>query len=64
MPIPDYQSCMLPFMNFLSDGNDHTLREAEEALADHFNLTPSERAGLSEASVNRRARHRHRTNRH
>lgn len=46
MPIPDYQSCMLPFLSFLIDGSDHTLREAEEALADHFNLTPAERAEL------------------
>lgn len=46
MPIPDYQSCMLPFLSFLSDGGEHTLREAEEALADHFDLTPAERAEL------------------
>ena len=46
MPIPDYQSCMLPFLRFLSDGSDHALREAEEALADHFNLTSAERAEL------------------
>ena len=46
MPIPDYQSCMLPFLSFLSDGGEHTLREAEEALADHFDLKPTERAQL------------------
>lgn len=35
---------MLPFLSFLNDGNEHTLREA--ALATHFSLSPSERAEL------------------
>lgn len=46
MPIPDYQSCMLPFLRYLEDGNEHTLREAEESLAEYFDLTPSEQAEL------------------
>lgn len=46
MSIPDYQSCMLPFLQFLADGDEHSLREAEESLADHFKLTPAERAEL------------------
>ncbi len=46
MPIPDYQSCMLPFLRFLGDGKEHTLREAEEALSEHFSLTTAERAEL------------------
>lgn len=46
MSIPDYQSCMLPFLRFLADGKEHTLREAEEAIAEHFALTPAERAEL------------------
>ncbi|WP_309681901.1 restriction endonuclease [Polaromonas sp.] len=46
MAIPDYQSCMLPFLRFLGDGGDHTLREVEEALGEHFHLTPAERAEL------------------
>jgi restriction system protein len=46
MAIPDYQTCMLPFLRFLGDGSEHTLREAEEALANHFNLTPVERVEL------------------
>lgn len=37
---------MLPFLKHLGDGNEHTLRDAEEALAAHFKLTPSERAEL------------------
>lgn len=46
MPIPDYQTCMLPFLRYLSDGAEHTLRDAEENLANHFKLTPAERAEL------------------
>ena len=46
MTIPDYQTCMLPFLRFLGDESEHTLREAEEALANHFNLTPVERVEL------------------
>lgn len=46
MPIPDYQTCMLPFLRFLGDGSEHTLRDAEEALANQFHLTPSERVEL------------------
>lgn len=37
---------MLPFLRFLEDGKEHSLREAEEALAEHFKLTPAERAEL------------------
>ena len=46
MAIPDYQTCMLPFLRFLADGKEHTLREAEDALAKHFSLSPPERAEL------------------
>lgn len=46
MAIPDYQTCMLPFLRYLSDGAEHTLRDAEDGLAEHFNLTPAERAEL------------------
>ncbi|RYF75771.1 MAG: restriction endonuclease, partial [Comamonadaceae bacterium] len=46
MAIPDYQTCMLPFLRYLSDGAEHTLRDAEESLAEYFKLTPAERAEL------------------
>lgn len=46
MAIPDYQTCMLPFLRYLADGNEHTLRDTEESLAEHFGLTPAERAEL------------------
>lgn len=46
MAIPDFQTCMLPFLDYLADWKDHTLSDTEEHLADHFKLTPIERAEL------------------
>lgn len=46
MPIPDYQTLMLPLLRFASDGNDHTTREAVEVLANEFQLTSVERTEL------------------
>jgi restriction system protein len=46
MAIPDYQSCMLPLLNFYGDGNDHTFRESVESLAKQFKLTDEERNEL------------------
>jgi restriction system protein len=46
MAIPDYQTCMLPFLRFLGDNTEHSLQETEESLAKHFNLTDAERVEL------------------
>ncbi len=46
MPIPDYQSIMLPVLKFTGDGLEHSLRETIEALADKFGLTDDERNEL------------------
>lgn len=46
MTIPDYQTCMLPFLRCLADEKDHALSDVEESLAKHFGLTPTERASL------------------
>lgn len=46
MPIPDYQTLMLPLLRFAADGNDHTTREAVEVLATEFQLTQAERKEL------------------
>jgi restriction system protein len=46
MPIPDYQTLMLPLLRFAGDDNDHTTREAVEVLATEFQLTPAERNEL------------------
>lgn len=46
MAIPDFQTCMLPFLRFLEDGKEHSLRDAEGSLAEHFKLSDAERAEL------------------
>lgn len=37
---------MLPFLSLLKDGQEHNIRQVEEALAAHFALTASERAEM------------------
>jgi restriction system protein len=46
MPIPDYQSIMLPLLTLTSDNNEHILRDTIEFLATQFNLTDQEREEL------------------
>ena len=46
MPIPDYQSIMLPLLRFLADQQEHSLREAIDSLADQFKLSEAERREL------------------
>ncbi len=46
MSIPDYQTLMLPLLKFTSDEQEHSLREATEALSKHFNLTQEEKETL------------------
>jgi len=43
MGLPDYQSCMLPILKILGDGQDHHVRELTERVADEFGLTDSQR---------------------
>ncbi|HSV76713.1 MAG TPA: restriction endonuclease [Bacteroidales bacterium] len=40
--IPDFQSLMLPFMNHLSDGQEHSTTETHDKLAKQFGLTEEE----------------------
>ena len=42
MPIPDYQSCMLPLLRYASDSQEHQLKDAAQKLAQDFNLTTEE----------------------
>ena len=42
MPIPDYQTLMLPLLRFLSDEKEHKIEEAISALSKEFELTPEE----------------------
>ena len=46
MGIPDFQSIMLPLLRLAGDEQEHTLREAIEALANEFGLTEQERKEL------------------
>ncbi len=43
MPIPDFQSVMLPLLKSLSNGQQQTVRELTPKLADVFGLTEDER---------------------
>lgn len=44
MPIPDYQSLMLPVLRIASDRNEHSLSEIREQIADELKLTEDELA--------------------
>lgn len=46
MPIPDYQTLMLPFLKIAADGQEHMHREAIEILTQEFNLSEEERKEL------------------
>lgn len=46
MSIPDYQTLMLPLPTLAGHGREHSKREGEVALAQHFQLTEEERATL------------------
>lgn len=46
MAIPDYESVMLPLLQFAGDQQEHSLREAYDKLADYFDLSPDERKEL------------------
>ena len=43
MPVPDYQSLMLPLLQFVEDGKDHTLAQAAEIIANKWGLSEEER---------------------
>lgn len=46
MPIPDYQTIMLPLLEFAGDGNIHTLSESRAHLSALFALTEDEKEEL------------------
>lgn len=43
MPIPDFQTIMLPFLKSVRDGNEYRISEETQSLADEFKLTEDER---------------------
>jgi len=46
MPIPDFQSIMLPLLKHISDGKEYSNHEITDAMARYFRLTPEERSTL------------------
>ena len=46
MAIPDFQSIMLPLLKLCADGQEHTNREAIDALAQNFSLFEEEQKQL------------------
>ena len=44
MPIPDFQTFMLPLLRYLADGAEHTGQETNDALAAEFGLSAEELA--------------------
>ena len=46
MPIPDYQTIMLPLLKYAGDEEEHSLRETIEALGTELSLTEDERKEL------------------
>jgi restriction system protein len=41
--IPDFQTIMLPLLEFASDGKEHSMEEARDFIARHFKLSDEER---------------------
>ncbi|PIP84474.1 MAG: restriction endonuclease [Elusimicrobia bacterium CG_4_9_14_3_um_filter_62_55] len=54
MAIPDYQSLMLPLLEFAADGKDHTNREGIDHLAQSLELTEDEQQELLPSGQQRR----------
>jgi hypothetical protein len=46
MSVPDFQKLMLPLLKLAGDGKQHSVAEAIEQLAQHFQLTAEDRAEL------------------
>src|SRR5437899_5184508 len=44
MAVPKYDEMMLPVLRILGDGAEHSQRELAGQIANHFKLTPQERA--------------------
>ncbi|MGH3640957.1 MAG: GmrSD restriction endonuclease domain-containing protein [Mycobacterium sp.] len=46
MPVPDFQSLMLPLLKLAGDGEEHVFAEAVERLAQEFQLSDDDRSQL------------------
>jgi restriction system protein len=54
MAVPDYQTLMLPLLAIAGDGNEHSLNEAIERLAQQFDLSESDRNELLPSGTQRK----------
>lgn len=50
MAVPDFQSLMMPLLRLAGDGVEHAFKDAVEAIAVEFKLTPEERHELLPSS--------------
>lgn len=46
MPVPDYQTFMLPVLRAVAEGAEHSVRDVRERLAVEFGLSPADRAEM------------------
>ena len=46
MPIPDFQTIMLPLLRLAVDGKEHNIHDAEEQLAEEFSLSEEDKSKL------------------
>lgn len=58
MPIPDFQTIMLPLLKLLEDGTPHRIRDLRPVLEDYFHLSEAERSELLPSGRQRRFENR------
>lgn len=46
LAIPKFHSFLLPFLEFTSDGKEHSFNEVVDYIVKHFNITDEESAAL------------------
>lgn len=51
MPIPDFQTCMLPLLKFYGDAEEHANRDSIDALAQEFKLSDEEQRVMLPSGV-------------
>ncbi len=51
MTVPSHEHMMLPFLRFLGDEKEHSLRETIEHVSDAFNLSSEEKKPLLVPSI-------------
>ena len=54
MPVPDYQSLMLPFLKTLRDTREHTFGDIADTLAKEFRLTEAEKKEILPSGIQTR----------